>query len=93
MAPELPGELLRGETAAAPTPEDGLRLGPGWLGPTTGIGLVRALNTQAAAAWFYRQIVRIARDEQPDPGLSAARALRQHAANEWRLSRARRFKA
>ena len=57
--PDLPNQLLAGEVDVLPVPEKGFRLGPGWLGPTSGNDLVKAANGFAAMSYFYRNIIRM----------------------------------
>jgi hypothetical protein len=52
--------------------------------------LMKFLNIQGEMAWYYRQIVRLADGQPPDPSLTIGRALAAHARDELRLSRARR---
>ncbi len=88
--PDLPSKLLQGQVDSAPRDEQRLRLGRGVLGPASGMSLFRTLNSQGAAAWYYRQIIRLARGKQPDPSLDFRRALVRHFRDEYRLGFARR---
>ena len=88
--PALPRALLDGSITEATRWEDRLRLGPGPFGPTSPIKEVRGFNHQAAAAWFYRQILALA-DDRPQPtDLAARTALRLHLFGEARMAVARR---
>ena len=70
--------------------ETHLRLGNGLLRPASPIAAVRALNSQGSAAWYYRQIIRLSEDREPDTHLSFRQALRRHFVDEYRLGIARR---
>ena len=88
--PDFPAQLLSGDAAPAPRYEDRLRLGAGLLRPSSPIGAVRALNSQGAVAWYYRQIIRLADGRDADPTLPFGRALRQHLIDEYRIGLQRR---
>ena len=94
VTPELPRQLMAGEVDRAESWEAGLRFGPGrWLGPMSPIQLFKLFNVQGEAAWFYRQIIRLAEGREPEPGLSLRRALFTHYGTELAIVRRRRFKA
>ena len=82
--------LLSAERAVLPSDEADQRLGPGWLGPTSSSTSVRALNTQGAVAWFYRQMIETAHDRPRLAQLSTRAALVRHIKDEVRLGLARR---
>lgn len=67
VAPELPRQLLTGE-GRLPDPERTLHLAPGAWGPNSRSATVRAVNAQAATAWFYWAIERLgaAANEGPE---------------------------
>ncbi len=60
--PAIPAKLLRGEVETAPSYEKALRIGPGLLGPASGVDVIRALNGFATMAFFYRNLFRLADD-------------------------------
>ncbi len=60
VEPDIPKQLMSGAIEAAPAWEQGLRLGPGVLGPASSIDLVKALNGFGAMAFFYQNIFRLA---------------------------------
>lgn len=92
--PALPRRLIDGTVEQAKSPERDLRLGPGrFLGPASPVFLLKFLNVQGEVAWFYRQIIRLARGEAPDTGLELRSALFQHFRDEIRLSRRRTFRS
>jgi 2,4-dienoyl-CoA reductase-like NADH-dependent reductase (Old Yellow Enzyme family) len=91
--PDLPQRLIAGTVDRAESPERGLRLGPGrLLGPASPVFLLKFLNVQGEVAWFYRQIIGLARGEAPDTGLGLRSALFRHFRDEIRLSRRRAFR-
>jgi 2,4-dienoyl-CoA reductase-like NADH-dependent reductase (Old Yellow Enzyme family) len=91
--PDLPQRLIAGTVDRAESPERDLRLGPGrLLGPASPVFLLKFLNVQGEVAWFYRQIIRLARGEAPDTGLGLRSALFRHFRDEIRLSRRRAFR-
>jgi len=91
--PDLPKRLIEGTVDRAESPERDLRLGPGrLLGPASPVFLLKFLNVQGEVAWFYRQIIRLARGEAPDTGLGLRSALFRHFRDEIRLSRRRAFR-
>ncbi|MEM9053962.1 MAG: NADH:flavin oxidoreductase/NADH oxidase family protein [Pseudomonadota bacterium] len=61
---DAPYQLLGGVQQELPKWEKTLRIGPGWLGPNSPIGLVKALNGFGMQSWFYSQLHAIA-DGQP----------------------------
>jgi hypothetical protein len=91
--PDMANKLLTGEAERARDDERHLRLGPGWLGPSSPSATLRALNSQAQTAWFYRQILQLAHDAPLQLDLSSRAALGQHLRREWSLAGARRSQA
>jgi 2,4-dienoyl-CoA reductase-like NADH-dependent reductase (Old Yellow Enzyme family) len=90
VEPDLPGRLAAGTSAGAAS-APALRFGRGrWAGPASPMLLMKFLNIQGELAWYYRQILRLAEGQSPDPALTIGRALAAHARDEWRLSRGRR---
>lgn len=61
---DAPAKLLSGQADRLDKWEDSLRIGPGWLGPNSPIGVIKALNGFAMQSWYYSQIHAIA-DNQP----------------------------
>jgi 2,4-dienoyl-CoA reductase-like NADH-dependent reductase (Old Yellow Enzyme family) len=70
VEPTLAARLLSGGGEPLPSPERGMRLGPGILGAASTSTTVRALNAQAATGWYYEQMYRLAdgRAPQRQPG-------------------------
>jgi 2,4-dienoyl-CoA reductase-like NADH-dependent reductase (Old Yellow Enzyme family) len=73
--PGAPGQLLRGEIAALPRWENQLAVGPGWLGPKSPFGLVKAINGFGAQSWYYEQLRSLAETGAPKPKLGLLSAL------------------
>jgi hypothetical protein len=92
--PDFPRQVFEESLPALPSPERAHRLGPGIIGPGSSNKTVRALNSQASTAWFYKQIYRLADDEEPDLGYGLRRALGSHLVREQKkaFSRKRRGK-
>ncbi len=82
VQPDFPRALLAGSPDELPTPERGLRLGPGVFGPASENRILRALNVQAGTAWFYQQIVDLADGNPTNVCLGARRALAGHLARD-----------
>ncbi|ABC28327.1 NADH:flavin oxidoreductase, Old Yellow Enzyme family [Hahella chejuensis KCTC 2396] len=83
--PDFPRKLFAGAIARTHPTEKELALA-GYWGPQSPSKLVRALNNQAQAAWYYQQILHLSNRRQPDLNLGLGSALRSHLLNEMRLS-------
>ena len=88
--PDIPRLLISGEAEECDRHEDNLRLGNGIFGPNSNNAMFKALNTQGAVAWFYRQILRLADNQPVLPELTMLRALLAHFRDETRIGLARR---
>jgi len=86
---DLPCHLLDGSVDSAISYEKQLPFKSRWFGPASPLLLFKFINVQGETAWFYRQIVRLARGEAPDRDLSLLRALVQHLLAETGLARGR----
>ena len=73
--PNAPFALLRGEPVDLQLPDRKLRLGPGILGPTSPIKILRAINGFGGASWFNEQIIRLSAGQEPDLGMGFMSAL------------------
>ena len=91
--PTFPHKLLSGETDTAPCGEKGLLLGKGWLGPRSRFSAIRALNNQGQVAWFYQQILRLARDQPLMQNKPVLRSFVRHTINEIKVNQRRQFRA
>lgn len=91
VLPDAAARLRAGDPVRLPSPERGLRIGPGPLGPASPSRLVRSLNAQGATAWFYEQQVRLAQGREPRTRAAWAGAvLLRHLWHETRRARDRR---
>jgi 2,4-dienoyl-CoA reductase-like NADH-dependent reductase (Old Yellow Enzyme family) len=73
--PALPGKLLRGEITELPRWENQLAVGPGWLGPRSPFGLMKAINGFGAQSWYYEQLRSLAETGQARTKLGLLSAL------------------
>jgi 2,4-dienoyl-CoA reductase-like NADH-dependent reductase (Old Yellow Enzyme family) len=73
--PALPGKLLRGEVAELPRWENQLAVGPGWLGPRSPFGLMKAINGFGAQSWYYEQLRSLAETGHANTKLALLSAL------------------
>ena len=60
VALEGPAQLISGEIDHLPSYEKSIRIGPGLLGPSSSIPMLRVINALASVHWFYHQIHEIA---------------------------------
>jgi 2,4-dienoyl-CoA reductase-like NADH-dependent reductase (Old Yellow Enzyme family) len=88
LAPDAPRQLVSGAMASLPSPERILSLGPGPLSRGAPHPLVRMLNGLGIQAWFYQQILRLGRGQDPDPAMPLWLALLRHQARETSMARA-----
>jgi 2,4-dienoyl-CoA reductase-like NADH-dependent reductase (Old Yellow Enzyme family) len=73
--PNFAARILSGELQHAPDVEEGMRIGPGILGPNSSIKAIKAINGFARIGWYYEQIYRLADGLEPDVSMSALQAL------------------
>jgi len=86
--PDFPEKILSGELQRAPEVEEGLRIGPGWLGPASPVPLIKAANAFARIGWYYEQIYRLADGLMPDVSMSGLSALLAYEKTEKAKARA-----
>ncbi len=77
--------LLDGDIAALDRPESYLRIGPGFLSPSSRFKIVKALNGFGAQAWYYEQLVNFGEGQKLDKGLGVFRAFLRNRAREKRV--------
>lgn len=70
-----PARLLAGSDDMLTRVEDRLRIGPGLLGPSSPLRMVKAINGFAVMSWYYQQIRRMGAGQMPDPDQSVLGAL------------------
>jgi len=88
LYPDVPGALLRGELDQFEPWEHRLRLGPGLLGPSSSITLIKAINGFGTMNWYNEQLIRIANGQGPDPRMNFFTAFLRGASREKRVARA-----
>jgi 2,4-dienoyl-CoA reductase-like NADH-dependent reductase (Old Yellow Enzyme family) len=81
--PDLPARLLRAELDELPSHERSLRLGPGWLSASSPISLIKVINGFGVMGWYYEQLLRMGRGQEPNTKLSVGAAF-----IKWRLGEA-----
>lgn len=86
--PTIPAKLLSGEREHAPSYEKSLRLGPGLLGPTSAIDMVRALNGFAVMAFFYQNLFRLADGRPAKEKMALLPAFIRHQRHELKAAKA-----
>lgn len=91
LEPDFPKRMMAGTLAALPVPEDRLVLGTGFMGPNSTSAILRALNNQCQAGWYYHQIERLGAGLPPQPGLSPWRALLAHFGKDLARALARKL--
>ncbi len=83
LDPDFPARMLAGQMTRLPVPEDRLVLGQGFWGPNSASNLMRALNNQAQAGWYYHQIERLGAGLAPEPEVSPLRAMVAHFVKDF----------
>ncbi|MFZ2469614.1 MAG: NADH:flavin oxidoreductase/NADH oxidase family protein [Parvibaculum sedimenti] len=86
--PAIAAKLLCGEARETAAYEKTLRIGPGLLGPSSSIALLRGLNGWGQQAWFCLQLLRMGRGLDPDVKLGVFKAFRDYAKNEAKAAAA-----
>ncbi len=91
LDPDFPARMLAGQMARLPVPEDHLVLGQGFWGPNSPSSVMRALNNQAQAGWYYHQIERLGAGLAPEPDVSPLRAMVAHFVKDFGRALRRKF--
>lgn len=86
--PELPAQLISGAVESAPSWENTLRLGPGFLGPNSHNDIIKALNGFGAMAFFYENLYRLADGKQAKRKMALLPAFLKFQAGEARTAKA-----
>ena len=84
LAPDIPKRLINGECDAAPRYEEGLRIGPGILGPSSSINRIRNFNHMYAQGWYCVQILRLGEGLMAKPTMSPARGVVKYLSHEFK---------
>ena len=66
-------------------------LGKGYWGPNSTSSVMRALNNQAQAGWYYHQIERLGAGLPPEPEVSPLRAMLAHFVKDFGRALRRKF--
>ncbi|HAC34321.1 MAG TPA: NADH:flavin oxidoreductase [Gammaproteobacteria bacterium] len=89
--PELASELLAGTLEEVPAIEREKRIGPGFLGVNSPLGLVKMLTLQGQTGWFAEQMALAAHNQPLDPDLGLLRSMMKMMRAEIKAARARHF--
>lgn len=87
--PDFPKKLFDGSITEAPKGEQDLVPGSGWLGPRSNLKLIKAINNQGQAGWFYQQIIRLAKQQPLLVKKSVLASFVRHIINEIKVNRRR----
>jgi len=90
VVPDFPNRFESGQLDVLPTPERGLRLGGGYLGPSSSSSTMRALNSQASVAYFYEQMIAMSQGREPNVQPSAWSQMARHFSRDFKTARARK---
>jgi len=77
-------QLLEGTVDEAPRFEDTVQMGEGYWGAHSPKNLIRTINTMGQQGFYYVQLLRLGRGEEPDLKLGTLSAIRQNLSNEIR---------
>lgn len=88
LNPDVPKRILAGEIDMLESRDEDLVIGNGLLGPKSPIGFLRDLNAWGALGWYYEHIYSLADGKNPDPTLSAFRALLAYDSTEGKTAKA-----
>ncbi|WP_300393537.1 NADH:flavin oxidoreductase/NADH oxidase family protein [Henriciella sp.] len=76
--PRGPAKLLAGEIDRLENHSKGMRLGPGFLGPNSSIGLIKMLNALGQQAWNYLAILALSEGQDVPMRMSLLQAYNRH---------------
>ena len=88
--PACSTHLIKGQIDQLDAYERALVLGKGFWGNNSPLNLIKAANAFGQIGYYYWQIIRLARGEEPQPELSTVRACVRHPANDVRLAMRRK---
>ncbi|MEC7225410.1 MAG: NADH:flavin oxidoreductase/NADH oxidase family protein [Candidatus Latescibacterota bacterium] len=88
--PACSTHLIKGQIDQLDAYEHALVLGKGFWGNNSPLNLIKAANAFGQIGYYYWQIIRLARGEEPQPELSTVRACVRHLANDVRLAMRRK---
>ncbi len=87
--PDFPKKLFDGSITEAPRGEQDLVLGSGWRGPRSHLKLIKAINNQGQAGWFYQQIIRLAKQQPLMLNKRVLASFIGHTINEIKINKRR----
>ncbi len=90
VMPDFPNRMLEGSLHDLPRNEDGITLGNGWFGPNSSSQWMRGFNSQAGAAWYYKQMMRMAENQSPDESIGTVGTMLGHFYRDFAKAFARR---
>ena len=88
---DVAARLLKGEINQFTSWEKILKIGPGLLGPTSTVTLIRALNGFATQGWYYEQIARLGDGLDADPKMGVLGAFIRNQSREAKAIKALRY--
>ena len=88
--PACSTHLIKGQIDQLDAYERALVLGKGFWGNNSPLNLIKAASAFGQIGYYYWQIIRLARGEEPQPELSTVRACVRHLANDVRLAMRRK---
>ena len=88
VIPDAPAQLMSGQVDDVPSYEKLLRIGPGVLGPSSPIDLVKALNGFGVMAFFYQNIYRLADGKETKEKMPVLATFIKHQASEAKAAKA-----
>jgi 2,4-dienoyl-CoA reductase-like NADH-dependent reductase (Old Yellow Enzyme family) len=86
--PDIPRKLLAEEISAAPAYEKTLKVGGGFLGPTSPNSMIKAINGFAAMAFFYQNLYRLADGKEGQERMALVPAFIRHQMSEAKAGKA-----
>lgn len=88
--PEGTAKLLAGEIDRLENHAKTMRLGPGFLGPNSGVGIIKMVNALGQQAWNYLAIEAMAEGRKPPKGKGLLSSFMKHQARQQKQAKALR---
>lgn len=89
--PNAPKQLLDGAITELPDESRDLKFGRGLLGNNSSNATIKALNAQGNVAWYYQQILRLAKLQTPSKSKGILLPLIKHFGREYYKAIRRKF--
>lgn len=86
--PHGPARLLSGEGERLENHAKKMRLGPGFLGPNSGIGMIKMVNALGQMAWNYLAIEAMAEGREPPKAKRLLSSFMKHQARQQKQAKA-----